>query len=618
MCGIAGFVHFDPTRAADPNVARRMADTLKHRGPDGEGALVDGNVALAHRRLSIIDVDGGVQPMTSFDGRAVITYNGELYNYLELRNELRRAGRHFRTDSDTEVVLQAYQHWGSAFQNRLNGMWALAIWNRDTRELLLSRDRFGEKPLYWAIYDETFIFGSELKALHAFGVPRNADWSLLELYLSVGYIPAPWSFHLGTHKLPPAHSLSVAGNRAITSRYWSLPTYERGEQVTDSVKAGDGFRELFSDSVRLRMRSDVSFGAFLSGGLDSSSVVALMSAQSNSPTHTFTIGFDDVELDERVLARAVATRYRTEHREATVSPGSVSETVRRILRHTDEPFGDSSAIAVDCISGIASSTVKMVLTGDGGDEALSGYPSYQSLKANAFLATLPAKRLWTGMIDLGAGAPGAFGTMAERVARSVRLSKRPFRERMAAKFATSGGGPDVVKSLVDTASAVSVLDVIDDRLSQRTSRNDFDRLATLDLTLHLPDDMLVKVDRLTMAHSLEARSPFLDHRLVEFLLSVHPSVKLPWLQRKAVLRRAMKTDLPAELFSAPKRGFSVPLKRWFRDGELDRELLSLTQIDAPIQRGNMLRLIDQHKSGRKNLGEALWRLLVLRTWCAVK
>ena len=389
MCGIVGFVHFDKERNCDKNLLKEMANLLVHRGPDGEGYFTERNVGLGHRRLAIIDLNSGQQPMYSEDGNVIIVFNGEIYNYVELRDELRDIGYRFRTNSDTEVILIAYEQWGTDCVNKFNGMWAFALWDRRRRRLFCSRDRLGEKPFFYAVYEDSFVFASEIKALFAYGVPKHVNDEMLDIYLSLTYIPAPFTFFKGIHKLNPGHSVIIDGERVHITRYWDIKFLPESEARRDEDRIFEEFSDMFHDSVRIRMRSDVPYGAFLSGGLDSGSVVSAMSRAVVDPIKTFTVGFEEDDFDERKLASLIASQFGTDHRVRVVSMGDVVELMEKLAWHYDEPFGDSSAIPTYLISQAARQEVKVALTGDGGDEILSGYTIVQGEKFSEQINSVP-------------------------------------------------------------------------------------------------------------------------------------------------------------------------------------------------------------------------------------
>ena len=376
MCGIAGIVHFESDRGVEPETLRRMTRVLAHRGPDGEGLYVAGNVGLGHRRLAIIDLSTGNQPMLSKDQSLALVFNGEIYNYLELKEELKCLGHRFSTTSDTEVILCAYEEWGFECQKKFNGMWAFALWDARQKHLFLSRDRIGEKPLHFTLCDNSFLFGSEIKSLLAYGTKFDPAMHLLHVYLSFGWVPAPHTFYKGISKLLPGHFLVVKNGETKEHVYWELPAVPEEHMRKDAARIYEEFENQFADSVKIRMRSDVPFGAFLSGGLDSSSVVAAMTEQGRLPVETFTIGFAERSFDERKLAKQVADKLHTRHYEQLAEPETFDEALKKIAFHFDEPFGDASAMPVGLVSRLARQRVTMALTGDGGDEVLSGYTSY--------------------------------------------------------------------------------------------------------------------------------------------------------------------------------------------------------------------------------------------------
>jgi asparagine synthase (glutamine-hydrolysing) len=616
MCGITGVFDFG-SRPVDRVRLRAMTGVIAHRGPDAEGCHVAGGLGLGHRRLAIIDLSTGDQPMSTPDGDRVIVFNGEIYNYLEVRDELRRLGATFRTGSDTEVILRAYEQWGVDCQSRLNGMWAFAIWDRPRRQLFLSRDRLGEKPLHYAVHGDTFVFGSEIKSILEYGVPAVARTELLHLYLTLGYIPAPHTFYKDIHKLRPGHHLLVADGQVREHRYWAPPQVAEREMLTDRATVYERFAELLGDSVRLRMRSDVPFGALLSGGLDSASVVALMSKVTELPIETFTIGFEERAFDERVLAREVARAFGTHHHEHIVRPESLADAISTTLEHFDEPFGDSSAIATGHVCRQARHDVKMVLTGDGGDEVLSGYTTYQGEKFARQYQRLPGV--------LQAGIPRVLSFVAaplsggaryrlNRAARVCAAARDAFVPRLVHKLASVP--PAVIDQMLAGAGPVwRTEDWLREELEDCRFVDPFYQLMYFQLRVSLPDQMLTKVDRMSMAHSLETRVPFLDHRLVELMATVSKSVKLPGYERKHVLRRTIARTLPATLLHAPKRGFSVPLREWFKgDDALAGPLAELKDLDFDLRPDVVQRLVQENREGRRDNGNFLWILLMLRGW----
>ncbi len=619
MCGITGIYHFDRDRAVDRSRLGRMTASIAHRGPDGEGFHVDRNVGLGHRRLTIIDLDTGDQPMHDRSGRSTIIFNGEIYNYIELRDELKALGRRFITGSDTEVVLQAYGEWGEACQEKLNGMWAFALWDSAKRALFLSRDRIGEKPLYYAVHDETFLFGSEIKTILEYGHPREANTSLLELYLFFSYIPAPHTFFKGIRQLRAGHSLTVSEEGVREKKYWDLPETGDDAMFRDRTAVYGKFESLLTDSVRIRMRSDVPYGAFLSGGLDSSCIVALMSQISDRPVETFTIGFDEKAFDERPLARLVAEKFDTSHHEERIAPEAFDEALDKVHHHYDDLFGDSSAIPTGHVSKYAREQVKMVLTGDGGDEVLSGYTIYQGEKFAGRYGAAPAPIRTFLPAALATVARFLSGAPRYRLNRAInvfRSSSLDFEERLIHKVAFAD--PPLIRSLLENAEGdrIGIREFISDVMGRCPYKDPFYRLMYFHLKISLPGDMLTKVDRMSMAHSLEARVPFLDPRLIEFMTRVHKDVKMERFERKSVLRRTVGRRLPARLLRARKKGFGVPLREWFKGKEFDAKLRTLADTGLGLNERALSAIVADTVSGKKDYGNFIWMLFVARRWMA--
>lgn len=616
MCGIAGIFHFDNLRKADESVLKKITNCLSHRGPDGEGFYISNNIGLGHRRLSIIDLSTGSQPMFNEDKSIAVILNGEIYNYIELRNELKGLGYKFFTESDTEVIIRAYEKWGTSCQNKLNGMWAFALWDKNKKQLFLSRDRMGEKPLYYTTYDHTFIFGSEIKSLVAYGCPVIPATELTELYLCLGYVPSPHSYYKNIFKLQPGHYLIVKENSVSDHTYWDVPALEEDKMISDKKFIYENFETIFRDSVKIRMRSDVPYGAFLSGGLDSASVVAAMSAISAQPVQTFTIGFKDRAFDERKLARDVAEKFHTQHNEFVVEPESFDSSLQKILHHYDEPFGDSSAIPTGYVSKIASQKVKMVLTGDGGDEVLSGYNSYQVEKFAQKYQQFPGfvrNFLPNVITHFSNRVTGSMRYKLNRVARILSYSNQPYNSRLLQK--SSWYIPHLIEKMTEGLGAqIKLADLIDDFYKKYLAKDSFYKLMLFQLKVLLPDDFLVKVDRMSMAYSLETRIPFLDYRLVEFMMQVSRNVKMQDYERKSVLRNSIGKKLPASLLHAPKKGFTVPMREWFRDKAFDAKLKTLYETDFGLNPKIIKQIIEDNKSGKTDLGNFIWMLFVLRSW----
>lgn len=615
MCGIAGFVNMRRDKPCDAEILRRMTRILQHRGPDGEGYFVHGNVGLGHRRLALIDLNTGDQPMSSADGSFTVVFNGEVYNYVELREELVALGHSFRTTSDTEVILAAYRQWGTSCVQHFNGMWAFALWDARERRLFCSRDRAGEKPFYYAVTDDAFVFGSEIKALFAYGIAKRSKIEVLDAYLCFTYVPGRQTFFKDIYKLRPAHSIVVQDRVVRESRYWEWKISGDSEGRVDEERILEEFRALFENAVAIRMRCDVPFGAFLSGGLDSGCVVAVMSGLSSTPVQTCTIGFDNPDFDERALARLVAHRFATEHTERVVKPVDTREIMTKLAWHYDEPFGDSSALPTYLVSQVARERVTMVLTGDGGDEVTSGYSIHLGEKIASFYRRLPSvvgKSMlpaWTSAARRV--ARGSAKRRLLRVERVVHSSSMDFVDRLESK--QNGFTRADRARLIRCTGVRPAREYIAEAIEPVKNKGNFAKLNYWLTKVSLPDDMLCKVDRASMAHSLETRTPFLDYRILELLGSVSMRIKLKGFERKAVLRRTIAKRLPPELLTASKRGFAVPLCVWLQNGTVDIVERKVRQAAA----GGLLcqraieEVLTEHKSGNRDAAQAIWTLSML-------
>lgn len=616
MCGIAGTFHFEVGRTVDRSVLERMTNVLSHRGPDGMGFYVDKNIGLGHRRLAVIDLSTGDQPMFSADKKLVIVFNGEIYNYLELKDELKALGHRFTTVSDTEVILCAYQEWGVDCQQKLNGMWAFALWDGYQQQLFLSRDRIGEKPLHYSVRANSFFFGSEIKSILATGFTYEAATHLWHIYLSLGYVPAPYTFFAGISSLPAGHFLTVKNGTVKEGIYWDLPSLAEEEMRTDAAQIYDEFESCFKHSIRIRMRSDVPFGAFLSGGLDSSGVVAAMAQESRSPVETFTVGFAEKSFDERDLAREVAVWFHTNHHEGVAQPETFDESLEKVIYHFDQPFGDASAVPVGLVSGLARQNVTVALTGDGGDEVLSGYPSYVTEKITERYRTIPAliRSGFHQSVNLSCRfARNDSRYRLNRLKRFLNLSDASFDNRLISKLSLLDR--NAIRQLVPKdIPQLSIEDYLSDVFAKCSFTDPFYRLMYFHLKVSLPDDMLTKVDRMSMAHSLETRVPFLDHRLVELAYCVHKDVKLPGHNRKNLLKQTYGKRLPHSLVKAPKRSFSVPLREWFKHKDFEEKLVNLTENDFGLDRAVIAEIVDANKASKQDYGDFIWRLFVLQNW----
>ena len=621
MCGIAGRVNLFSTAPVDRDEIRQMCAWLSHRGPDDEGVLVEGDAGFGHRRLSIIDLSSaGHQPMTRGNGRYWIVFNGEIYNYQELRQRLEGRGVTFRTATDTEVLLAAYETYGADCLPLLRGMFAFAIWDAADRRLFLARDRAGKKPLYYRRDRDGVVFASESKAFFADRrFTARAHAPALSAFLSLQYVPSPWSAFEGVNVLPPAHYLEATASGVDVRRYWRL-SYEP-KHVTSDDDAAAALLERLREAVRLRLISDVSLGAFLSGGLDSSIVVALMCELGGhrGSVKTFSIGFGEKEFNELPYARAVAEKYGTDHHEFVVTP-DIGAVLPRLVAYYGEPFGDSSAIPTYYLSQLTREHVTVALNGDGGDEDLAGYDRYTPNARNAAYQKLPRSfRMPVATAAQWLPAGDARVTRFRRWAAFHALSADDQavagRMMLADDMKQALCSPDFLADAGDDAAAAHLLDAI----RHAAAREDLDRRLSMDVETYLPGALLPKVDIATMAFALEGRSPFLDHEVMEYCARLPIDQKRRGHEGKRLLRLIGRRLLPAEIIDRPKKGFSVPLERWFRH-ELAGTVRDVLLGRACRERGllnpeTVTRMVDEHVAGRQDWHEQIWILLMLEWWC---
>lgn len=615
MCGFAAY-HHPEGRTPERDWLVGAAHALRHRGPDDEGVHLESGVGLAFRRLAIVDVAAGHQPLCNEDGTVWIAFNGEIYNHAALRAELERAGHRYRTHSDTETLVHAYEEWGPSFVERLHGMFAFAIWDRPRQRFFVARDHVGIKPLYWTRAAGAFVCASEIKALFAFpGVRREADADAVVQHLTLRYAAAPRTMFAGIEKLPPGHHLTIEGGRVTVSRWWRA-RYEPKLTLTDD----EALREVearLTASVKSHLMSDVPLGALLSGGVDSSLVVALMSRMSDRPVQTFSVGFDAPgPYSELPFARRVAEHCRTDHHEIVVGAGDLQRELPSLVWHQDEPMSEPAAIPTAMVSRLARETVTVVLTGEGGDELFAGYPKYAVEPVARRIAALPGplrSLLLSGVVDR---LPFAFRKL-QVVGRSARFRDEP--ERLAAWFAGFVGAERARLLGPGLAShAGAGVEPFRAALADTPAGTLLDRMLDVDLRVWLADDLLVKMDKMSMAASIEARVPFLDVPFIDWAMRVGAEHKIRGLEGKVLLKRLARTLLPVEVVDRPKVGFTVPLSPWFR-GEL-RTLLGDTLLSARcLQRGwfeadAVRAAVDDHLSGRRDRARELWTLLTLELW----
>lgn len=618
MCGIVGMSEPEGAMdvAARRTLADRMCQAITHRGPDDQGVYVNGGVALGMRRLAIIDLDSGRQPITNEDGSVWIVFNGEIYNFAELRAELLARGHRFTTRTDTEVILHLYEEMGERCVERLRGMFAFAVWDARARRLLLARDRVGVKPLHYAHLGETIVFGSEIKSLllHPL-VKREVNLEAISDYLSFGYIPDPATAFRGIHKLPPGHTLTFQDGQLRLRCYWDFTYGQADEPARDESYYVARLRELLEEAVRVRLVSDVPLGAFLSGGVDSSTVVAMMARAGQRPIKTFSIGFQEAQFDELHYARLAARHFATEHHEFVVTP-ELCQLVEEIVWHHDEPFADVSSIPTYLVAKLAREHVTVALSGDGGDELFAGYERYAIDRTRQRFNRIPAAVRRGVMLPLSRALPrAAYGKNylrnaaldpGARYADSLAYFDEGLRrDLLAAGFQRQLGNHDSSALFAGLYNA------------PRTSEH-LERLLYLDSKTYLPGDVMTKVDRTTMAHGLEAREPLLDHKLIEFVQSIPAALKLRGLTTKYLLKSAVTGIVPHEIIHRPKQGFGVPIAAWFKR-EL-RELLVETLTDRRTRARGYFNdravqaLLDEHQRGRRDNAPQLWALLMLELW----
>ncbi|HEX3556520.1 MAG TPA: asparagine synthase (glutamine-hydrolyzing) [Thermoanaerobaculia bacterium] len=613
MCGIAGIYNFRSGKPVSPSELRAMGGCLAHRGPDDEGYYEEGPLGLAHKRLTILDTSRrGRQPMFTEDGQLAITFNGEVYNFLELRSDLEARGHRFQTQTDTEVILRLYQVEGEAMLAKLNGMFAFAIWDRRARSLFIARDRLGIKPLYYTLGPDGVVFASEVKALLAVspGRPR-VDVEMLDAYMSVGYVPTERTLFAGVEKLQPGWCLRADAEGIHRRQYWDLKPETEEMDEAECVRRS---LDLLRDSVRLQLRSDVPLGVFLSGGVDSSAVVALMHEMGVRDIKTFTVAYDfGPEFDETRWARQVAEKFHTEHHEVFVTPQEFRDFIPSLAWHMDEPVTESAAISLYFVSKLARQHVVVVLSGEGSDEVFGGYPIYKYMRELERYRHLPAplrQRLVNPLLDRLGGKWKKYTELSNlplpRRYTGVSFYETPLKESLYRPEVRSRFNGSAMPGLVG-------------RYYEGTE--DLDpllRMMVLDVKSWLPDDLLIKADKMTMATSVELRVPFLDHRVVELGGRIPPRFRVKGWETKHVLKKALEPYLPQEILYRGKMGFPTPLARMFQ-GELRGYVEEVLGSDRFLDRGYfrpeaVRGLVAEHAAGERDHHRVLWQLLVLEEW----
>lgn len=634
MCGIAGVINYYEKRNVSKRLLQNMVSTLEHRGPDDAGYYLKGPAGLGMRRLSVIDVEHGSQPISNENNTVWVVFNGEIYNYKELRHDLEQRKHTFKTQADTEVLVHLYEEMGREMVTKLNGMFAFALWDTQNRTLLLARDRVGIKPLYYYIGRDQLIFGSELKALlKDRNVPRDLNMQAVHSYLSLLYVPSPMTIFEGVKKLPPAHVLQYIDGEVALYRYWSPPYQPQDAEETDlhprhvdahTIKyyAGE-VRERLKESVRKRLISDVPLGAFLSGGIDSSAIVALMTETANTQVKTFSIGFGGGDYyDEREYARKIVNQFNTRHHEDEVTPDAL-EMLPLLVKHFDEPFADSSAIPTYLVSRLARQHVTVCLSGTGGDELFAGYRRYLLEDLLTRYHKSPRLFKWFATRVAGLLPVSRKSAMKEYFLLLKRFLAReeptPLLRYIAMMTCFSEDAKDQLYSQTMPAGLMPAHEKISRHYNIAGNFDGLTRTLLADFHTYLPDDLLVKEDRMTMAASLEGRVPFLDHEFIEFVAAMPSTFKTHKLTTKYILKEAMRGLLPNGIIDRRKHGFGVPIAEWFKHDikpyaeEVFRD--SRTQQRGLFETDAMLSLLKEHQKGLHDYSGQLWALLMFELWC---
>lgn len=632
MCGIAGICQIDATPLAPEagQWVKAMTDRMAHRGPDGEGLWSHGPVCLGHRRLSIIDLSGGGQPMHSADGQLTVTFNGEIYNYAELKEQLTALGGRFQTSSDTEVILEGYRIWGPDCLARFDGMFAFALWDHQQRRLFCARDRFGKKPFFYTVQHGRLYFASELTGLEQLKhLSLSTDPQAIMRYLAYEYVPTPHTMYAEVQSLPPAHMLLVHEGNVRVARYWDMPLPDETDRRSDEELCEE-LRHLLARAVRRRMVSDVPLGVFLSGGIDSSIVAGLMARQSTTPIKTFSIGFTEASYDESRYARIVAKAFGTDHHERVLSAEECADTLPGIISSMDVPMADASVAPTWLLSGVTREKVTVALGGDGADELWAGYEHYIGFKVAQWYNAAPAA-LRTGVIEPLAGMlPSSAGYINPRlaVATFLRAAHAPAWQRVQTML--TAFTPDMQESVLDAAFKARQPGFLAPDVLFAPTREQYEHwqpeaaASPLARAFHvyarqfMLDDILVKVDRCSMLHSLEVRAPFLDKDAAEFAARLPINKKLHGFKRKWLLKKAFAELLPDEILYRNKRGFQIPVAQWLR-GRM-RPLMEDLLCESALKSQGIFNyqavraLMDEHISGRADLRKPLWTLLVFQLW----
>lgn len=619
MCGICGVTYFDRERNVLEHLVKSMCDVIRHRGPDDEGWITKGNYGIGMRRLSIIDLFTGRQPISNEDDSIWIVFNGEIYNHVELRNKLIKKGHKFQTKCDTEVIVHAYEEYGEECPKKLNGMFGFAILDLKKQILFLARDRLGIKPLYYYHDSKKFAFGSELKSiLQVPNIPREVDLRALDLFLTFEYIPSPYSIFQGIRKLPPGHSLTLKDGRINIREYWDL---DFDEKDIPEGELCEQLLELFQDAVKIRLMSDVPLGAFLSGGIDSSAIVAMMSRVMDRPVKTFSIGFKEDTYNESHYAQQIANHFNTEHHVEIIEPNAL-ELAEKLVGFLDEPFGDFSIFPTYLVSKMARKHVTVSLSGDGGDELFAGYDTYIANKAGRAYERLP-RLLRNAMHPILSRIPPTekkkgLINRAKRFVEGMELPADLEHTRWMIFLQEGEKNKLYSDDLQDTLNGSDSFEFIRNYFNRVNTSDPLNRQLYVDIKSYLVDNILVKVDRMSMATSLETRVPFLDHRFVEFSATIPSRLKLQGKNTKYLFKKAMGDVLPPQILNRSKEGFSIPIKNWLKE---DLKPLMLEVLDQQkIKREGFFntnyveQLKKEHLSGKENHSHRLWSMMVFGIW----
>jgi len=617
MCGICGKIAFNPEMRSTEDELAVMRDTLTLRGPDDSGTYVNGNVALCHRRLSIIDLEGSRQPLSNEDGSIWIVYNGEVYNFLELREDLMKLGHRFKTRGDTEVIVHLYEQYGEQCLKKIRGMFAFAIWDEKKGELFLARDRLGVKPLHYYHDENFFIFGSEIKAILAdkyYSGMKAMDLNAFHYYFSFLYVPAPLTIFKGIMKLLPAHWLKLTKSGKVeTRKYWDVRYGSKDARLSENLYR-EKLQDLLREVVKIRLIADVPLGAFLSGGIDSSSVVATMAQISNSPIKTFSIGFSDERYDETDYAAEVARHFGTDHTEVVLEPNDILTRLDELILYFDEPFADSSLVPTYLVSRLAREKVKVVLSGDGGDELFGGYPWWQKRPRYQVEMTKLPRGMKSFISSLAPALPK--GIKGRHFLMKLQLPYERYLLETKAVFDSEDRFTIYSKNMLESLSTVDPYEYNLPYLGKDDGQEWSNRIMEYDLKTYIPNDIMTKVDRMSMICSLEAREPLLDHKLVEFVAQIPVDFKIRGNISKYILKRTMDGVLPRRILQKPKHGFSVPLERWMRGELRDRVLDTVLSHNCALffNKKSLEKMIQEFLSGNDDHKHRLWVLYTFLLW----